>query len=158
VGHPAGHPVFCLVLSPFTDSTHCDSGHDGVARTRAFEPLVLGAAALPLAGLVHTAARRPTACARTTLLWCQRLHLRLPMAVFGVQHFMYCRLYRDLNPVVDSGSSGLGLFYRCPGFNRGRVSIAFRGTPFSQHPAGMMFVVDHPSFTTPIGPRPAQWN
>jgi len=101
--------------------------HDGVARTRAFEPLALGAAALLLAGTLPT--RRCDAQASSPgtnrLMVSGRLLFAFSMAVFGLQHFMYATFIATLIPSWIPAHL-FWVYFTGVGFIAAAVSIAFR--------------------------------
>jgi uncharacterized membrane protein len=73
--------------------------HDGVMRTRAFEPLAISGAAFVLAGMVpnrHLSASQLISPHREVDLG--RVLFALPMVVFGIQHFLYADFVASLIP------------------------------------------------------------
>jgi uncharacterized membrane protein YphA (DoxX/SURF4 family) len=74
--------------------------HDGVARTRAFEPLALGGAAFVLAGARTTEPSGFPAgdTAASKLFKLGRFLFAISLVVFGIQHFMYDGFIATLVP------------------------------------------------------------
>jgi uncharacterized membrane protein YphA (DoxX/SURF4 family) len=85
--------------------------HSGVGRTRAFEPLAIGAAALVLAGTAGaetTAAATVTPQQHKTILF-DRWIFAASMVIFGIQHFMYLAFIATPDPRLDSRTRFWGL-------------------------------------------------
>jgi uncharacterized membrane protein len=74
--------------------------HNGVDRTRAFEPLALGAAALVLAGTLPTrnSGNQVSDVNTNRLIVTGCLLFAFSMVVFGIQHFMYAAFIATLIP------------------------------------------------------------
>jgi uncharacterized membrane protein YphA (DoxX/SURF4 family) len=72
----------------------------GVGRTRAFEPLAIGAAALVLAGITDAGTFAPRQH-KTILLG--RWIFAISMVIFGIQHFMYLTFIATLIPAWIPG-------------------------------------------------------
>ena len=74
--------------------------HDGIARTRAFEPVALSGAAFVLAGAMPTERSGLQAwdIAPGKLVQLGRYLFAIPMVVFGIQHFLYAGFIAVLVP------------------------------------------------------------
>jgi uncharacterized membrane protein len=96
--------AFFLLSVLFLQLQHASEvWNDGVARTRALEPLALSGAAFVLAAMLpaDSSARVNSAASRFAL--CGRLLFAIPMIPFGYQHFIYAPFIATLIPAWIPG-------------------------------------------------------
>ena len=77
--------------------------NDGVARTRALEPLALSGAAFVLAAILPADSSRWVNSATDRFALCGRLLFTIPMIPFGYQHFIYASFIATLIPAWIPG-------------------------------------------------------
>ena len=90
--------LFCLCAAAMIALRTSAVFHDGTMRTRAVEPLALGAAAWILAGLLSDERNESD-----TLAQLGHYLFALSMLVFGIQHFMYAKFIAALIPTWIPG-------------------------------------------------------
>jgi len=98
--------IFFLLCVVFLQTIHfSDIVYSGVGRTRAFEPLAIGGAALVLAGIMGRGALASGIVSpgheKTILLG--RWLFAVSMIIFGIQHFMYLAFIATLIPAWIPG-------------------------------------------------------
>jgi len=98
--------------------------HDGVARTRAFEPLALSGAAFVLAALLPAEGEGGSSWDMGKLILLGRLLFAIPMVIFGVQHFMYAAFIATLIPGWIPGHA-FWTYFTGVGFVAAGVAITF---------------------------------
>jgi uncharacterized membrane protein YphA (DoxX/SURF4 family) len=88
--------LFCVILLHLQHFSAVV--HDGVARTRAFEPFALAGAAFVLAGMLPRDVASPLTAANKNLILFGRLAFGISMVIFGWQHFLYAAFLATLVP------------------------------------------------------------
>ena len=90
--------LFCLCAAAMIALRTSAVLHDGTMRTRALEPLALGAAAWILAGVLPRKRTESLSTLIDKLATLGRYLFALSMIVFGIQHFLYVTFLVTLIP------------------------------------------------------------
>ena len=116
--------------------------HDGIARTRAFEPLALSGMAFVLAGIVALErGSLGSTVGANRLISLGRILFALSLIVFGVQHFMYAPFIAFLVPSWIPGHL-FWAYFTGSAFIAAGLSIATRiFAPLAATLLGIMFLL-----------------
>lgn len=132
--------LFCVV---FLHTLHASAViHDGVARTRALEPLSLAGAAFALAGtLPAVGALTSTDRTGSKLILFGRIVFAAPMVIFGAQHFQFAAFIATLIPSWIPGHLFWAYFTGIALIVAGIAILAQRFGALAANLLGLMFLL-----------------